>query len=42
MVKRLSALTFELFSGQMQQAAAAAAKLTTKAQLVDALRAEGR
>jgi uncharacterized damage-inducible protein DinB len=39
--KRLPALTFELFSGHMQQAAAAAAKLTTKAQLVDALRAEG-
>jgi uncharacterized damage-inducible protein DinB len=39
--KRMGTVNFEFFSGHMQQAAAAAAKLTTKAQLVDGLRAEG-
>jgi len=38
---RLGAVNFELFMGTMQQAHAAAAALTTKAQIVEALRTEG-
>jgi uncharacterized damage-inducible protein DinB len=39
--QRISAATFEMFSAAMQKGAAAAAKLTTKAQILDALRTEG-
>lgn len=38
---RADAVTFELFMAGMQKAVAAAAALTTKAQLLDALRTEG-
>jgi len=38
---RLGAVTFELFMGSMQKATAAAAALTTKAQILDALKTEG-
>jgi len=38
---RLSAVNFELFMGEMQKANAAAAALTTKAKIVEALKTEG-
>jgi uncharacterized damage-inducible protein DinB len=38
---RLNAVNFELFMGEMQKAGATAAKLTTKAAILDALRTEG-
>lgn len=39
--QRISAIERELFMGMMQKAIAAAAALTTKAQILDALRVEG-
>src|SRR3954469_15562971 len=38
---RIAAVNFELFMGEMQKANAAAAAMTTKAQIVDALKTEG-
>lgn len=38
---RLSAASFDLFMGELQKANDAAAKLTTKAQILEALRTEG-
>jgi uncharacterized damage-inducible protein DinB len=38
---RLTAVNFELFMGEMQKATAAAAALTTKAKILEALRTEG-
>jgi uncharacterized damage-inducible protein DinB len=38
---RLGAVNFELFMGEMQKATATAATLTTKAQIIEALKTEG-
>ncbi len=38
---RLNAVNFDLFMGEMQKALAEAAKLTSKSQILDALRANG-